>query len=155
VMFGNWTGDPGPAGVSAALAAGAATAEYDPITGEIVVSVNEVLNWYIEQVGGSAMTGPDSASPPLPLASGLVSDSDVRVGETAFAPFSYSDVNLGAVAATGLADDGSLKIFWNTGFGLPLQEALVSFAVVPEPTAIALAVLGWGSLLIRRRRRAA
>jgi len=143
VMFGTWTGDHGPAG------AGEVTAHYDPATGEIEVDVNGVVNWYVEDVGSAAMTG--DAPVGLPQAPGLVTDNDTRIGESAFAPFSYSQ-NLGNVAATGLANDGSLQVFWNASLGGELQSAAITF--VPEPTTLALAGFALCGALATRRRAA-
>jgi len=143
LLFGSWTGDHGPAG------AGEVTAHYDPATGEIEVDINGVVNWYVEDVGGAAMTGDAPAG--LPQAPGLVTDNDTRIGESAFAPFSYSQ-NLGNVAATGLANDGSLQVFWNASLGGELQSAAVKF--VPEPTTLALAGLALCGVLATRRRAA-
>ena len=148
VIFGNWTSDPSPA------VSGTASAEYNPVTGEISVSVNGVVNWYVEHVGQSSMTGPDDAASVLPQAGGLITDNDIRIGETTFSEFSY-DVDLGAVAATGIANDGSLKIFWNSGLGSMAEMALVSFAIVPEPTTLVMSMLSLASLSMIRRRRAA
>jgi len=144
IMFGGWTGDSPSAG------AGTAAAHYDAATGEIEVDVNGVVNWYVEQVGSQSMTGDAPAG--LPLAPGLVTDNDTRIGESAFAPFSYSQ-NLGNVAATGILDDGSLQIFWNESLGGALQSALVHIHPVPEPTTLALAGLALCGVMASRRRR--
>jgi len=73
--------------------------------------------------------------------------------ESAFAPFSY-DQNLGAVAATGLALDGSLRVFWNASLGGALESAAM-VNCIPEPTTFALAALGLCSVVASRRRRLA
>lgn len=140
VMFTNWTGDPGPAGP------GTAVAEYDPTTGQIIVSVDGVNNWYVESAS-SSLTGDGPAG--LPNNGGLVTDNDTRIGESGFALFSFTDLDLGSVAALGLLE-GDLTINWNAGLGQPLQTVLVS--IVPEPTSLALAGLGLCSVLISRRR---
>lgn len=106
------------------------TASYVTGTGEISVDVDNVVNWYVEQVGGTAMTGPAAGTDTLPLAAGLVTDNDTRIGESAFAPFSYI-TSLGAVAATGLPDDGTLRVFWNDFLGAPLADAAISFGIDP------------------------
>ena len=144
VMFGAWTGDHPPA------TPGSATAHYDPATGEIDVDVNGVVNWYVENVGSASMTGDAPAG--LPQAPGLVTDNDTRIGESAFAPFSYSQ-NLGNVAAAGLTNEGTLQIFWNASLGGQLQSAEVQF--VPEPTTLALASLALCGVMASRRRRVA
>ena len=108
-MFSSWTGDHPPA------APGSATAHYDPTTGEIEIDVNGVVNWYIEEVGGAVMTG-DAPAGLLP-ANGLITDNDVRVGQSGFAPMSYLDHSLGNVAASGIPQSGNLRIFWNSSLG--------------------------------------
>jgi len=133
---------------------GTAAFSYNPGTGEICVSVNSVVNWYVEHVGYSSMTG--DAPSGLPLAPGLVTDNDTRIGESAFAPFSY-DVNLGNVAAAGLFDDGDLLIFWNASLGGELHSETsfyLSEENCPEPSTIALAGMGLFGLMAGRRRRA-
>ena len=99
---------PGPA------PAGTAIAEYTASTGVIIVSVNSVSNWYVESASMS-MTGPANVEDVLPLAPGsdFVSNNAFRVGEVDFGgDFSYTDINLGAVAATGLSES-DLTVWWN------------------------------------------
>ena len=116
---------PGPAPFETAIA------EYDPATGQIIVSVDNVTNWYVQRDDINSifpipvMTGDSPAS--LPLSGGLLSDNDSRIGETKFTPFSYTNVNLGYVAETSIPDDGSLQIYWNPGSGGFFNQA-ISFA---------------------------
>ena len=121
---------------------GDARAEYNPATGNIQISANSILGWYVEHVGHESMTG--DAPMGLPNGFGLVTDNDTRIGESWFSP-SSADVNLGNVAALGIPDDGSLKIFWNESLDFPIWNVEVDF--VPEPTAAALALLGLCSLI--------
>ena len=146
IMFGGWTGDHPPAGPNSA------TGHYDPATGEIEVDVNGVVNWYVENVGSASMTGDAPAG--LPQAPGLVTDNDTRVGESAFAPFAYSQ-NLGNIAAAGLPDAGTLTIFWNASLGGALQSAPLNYIAIPEPTSLALAGLALCGVMATRRRRLA
>jgi hypothetical protein len=144
VLFGNWTGDVPEAG------AGSATACYDPATGNIEVDINGVVNWYVEDVGSASMTG--AAPVGLNPANGLITDNDVRIGQSGFAPMAYDQLDLGNVAATGLSG-GNMQIFWNASLGGALQSAYV--CVVPEPTTLALASLALCGVLATRRRRVA
>ena len=110
-------------GVPGAAPLGSAIGEYDPDTGEIVVSVSGVNNWYVEHLGTASMTG--DAPLGLPNSGGLLTDNDFRVGESSFDVFSFTDLNLGNVAAPLLPADGKLQIFWNTGLGSALQSDFV------------------------------
>ena len=147
VMYAAYNGDPGPATL------GTATAEYDPATGQIVVSVDGVNNWYIERVSSSLTIDAHTGL----LAASLVTDNDTRIGESTLALFSYSDQNLGNVAEAGLPL-GDLRIYWNAGLGQPLEMQQVTYlgvaAIVslPEPTTLSLLMLGLGSLATRRRK---
>lgn len=143
ILLEAWSADPGPA------SAGSVVAEYDTTTGEIIVSVDGVLNWFIEAADGAAiMTGDPVANLPG-SAGGLVTDNDFRVGESNFGGvFGYTDLDLGAVAMPGLAQ-GDLVARWQTGFGSPEQS--VEVIVVPEPTGIVL--LGLGAWIVAGRRR--
>lgn len=114
---------PGPA------PSGTAIAEYIRATGEIIVSVANVSNWYVESLSGG-LTGPDDVTSVLPLApnSTFVTNNTSRAGELAFGgDFSYTDINLGAIAAASLAN-GDLSIFWNgAGTGTPLESQAVVY----------------------------
>ena len=87
----------------------------------ITVSVANVQNWVVSSVSAS-MTGPDDPADVLPLAGGLVGSNESNFGELVFGgDFSYTDINVGAVAATGLPAESTnfpsastdLFIFWN------------------------------------------
>jgi len=121
---------------------------YDFVTGEISITTfgGGVVNWYVESAS-SGLTG--SAPAGIPAGGGLLTDNDTRIGESAFAPFSYS-VELGAVAATYLPE-GDLTINWNYNLGDSTQSSVVK--IIPEPTTFALAALGLCSVVAARRRR--
>lgn len=115
--------------VPGAAPASTAIADYDPATGQIVVSYNNVNNWFIESSTNS-LTG--AAAMNLPQFGGLVTDNNTRIGESGFAVATHTNVDLGNVAATGLPEAGGfstdLTITWNAGLGTPDQT---------EPLAIA------------------
>lgn len=122
-----------------------AAAEYNLVSGEIIVSVNSVNNWYIQSLS-NALTG--AAPVGLPRAGGLKTDNNSRIGETGLGEFSYSDVNLGPVAPAGLpAND--LMIWWNSGLGAPLASSRVAY--VPEPSSVLLIAAGLMGVALRRR----
>lgn len=129
--------------------AGPVSGTYDSGTGGISVSITSAVNWYVEHVGFSSMTGPDDVGSVLPLAPGLVTNNVTRVGESAFAPFSY-DADLGAVAASGIADDGTLRIFWNDSLGGALLDAALAFGtggVDPVADITSSPANGWDALI--------
>lgn len=125
--------------------------EYDPNTGNIEISINSVVNWYVEHVGFASMTGDAPAG--LPAGGGLVSDNDLRIGETNLSFSMTYGVDLGNVAILGIPDNGTLRVFWNTSSGVPVQDFAVAF--IPEPstfTMIALGLFGFGVMATGRRR---
>lgn len=113
---------------------GTAIAEYNRNTGEVVVSVANVSNWYIDSLS-SGFTGPDDVGTVLPLATGLVTNFPNRVGELKFGgDFTYTDISLGIIAATSLGA-GDLEIFWNPGSSQP-SDQLMSQPVVYIPPIV-------------------
>lgn len=63
--------------------AGTSIAKYDGSAGTWTVSVSGIANWRMASPGGS-LTGPDDASPPLPLGGGISTDNAFSVGESKF-----------------------------------------------------------------------
>ena len=112
---------------------GFAGAGYDLITGEIIVSINGVNNWYIESAS-SSLSGDAPSHTPI-IAGSLPSDSDNVIGETAFSTGTGTNVSLGRVAATNLGY-GDLTISWNAGLGEPLQTDIVHSLVGPPSANI-------------------
>lgn len=137
-------------GVALAIDTGTAQGTYNFVTGEIIVSVMNVSNWYVESESRS-MTGPDDVSAILPLAGGLISNNPVRVGELLFGgDFSYADVNLGAIALPHLIE-GDLNIFWNAAGAGPQPTESQAVVYVPEPITLLLGTFAAWGLLVRRR----
>jgi len=117
---------------------GTAMADYDPVTGQIVVSVSGVNNWFVMDGIDNVFTGDEPLG--LPVAGYLVSNNDNVIGETSSnlsdtGLFGYTDLNLGNVAQTGLVNDGSLSIYWNAGMGQPLQSQPINFSYSNLPPA--------------------
>ncbi|MEO2050074.1 MAG: PQQ-dependent sugar dehydrogenase [Pirellulales bacterium] len=139
VMFAALVGDLSPAS-QGTISQGLGTAEYDPSTGNIVVTVDNVNNWYVESAS-SSLTGYTLAA--LPDTNGLSTDNSQRVGESSLDLFSFVNKDLGSIAAVGLPP-GDLKIFWNAGLGQPVEMLPVIYLdlslveLVPEPTALSL-----------------
>ncbi len=136
-LVANWTGDPGPA------AAGTVIAEYNELTGEIVVSGEGIVNWLIESESGG-LTG---EAPAWGDIGGLKSDQDIKIGSFEFGGMTFTDVNLGAVAAAGVTD---LVVNYQSGLGSDWEQG--TLVVVPEPMTMSLLAIG-GLAAIRRRRR--
>ena len=139
----NAIADPGPA------PAGTAIAEYDFSTGEIIVSVDSVINWYVESSSAS-LSGPDGATPPLPLAGGAVGDSDSKIGESSLPQFTYTDINLGQVALPGLPLS-DLLVYWNPSLGEGPFSQPVVYTGIPEPSSLVLGVFSTMAFLFSRR----
>ncbi|HUT12094.1 MAG TPA: phytase [Thermoguttaceae bacterium] len=119
----------------------AATAEYDPATGEFTVSVENVMFWTLKSDGhftGSGMTGLEAS---LPSGDGrLISANANTVGDGSFTGLlSYHDVELGQLVAPG-TDPGRFTLEYITGFGS--QRIQGTIAVVPEPGTLAALAAG-------------
>ncbi len=142
-------------------------AEYNRTTGEIIISANEAIAWSVW--GDEILTGPDhpldafeavfgeyerhseSSWTSLDAIGGLVRYDASGVHHATFGPaFSYTDLNLGRVAATGLdADDFSFAYAAGS-----LDTVYGRLTVVPEPGIPVMlgAVAGGLGLLVWRRR---
>ena len=105
---------------------GVAMGEYDPATGQIIVSATNIIGWFVEYTLADVMTGDDASG--LPVNGGLVTDHDTRIGEGGLVSFSFTNLNLGNVAQTGLPDDGNLRIFWSPGLGQTGLSQPLTFA---------------------------
>jgi len=136
-----WTGVPGP-GVG-----GSATARYDRATGEISVSVENVLGWIL--VSDALMTGSADAAAALGSAADmLVTDNADRVGEGRFStPFGYDDLDLGPVARAGRSA-GDFALLYSTALGEPHKAGTV--VTVPEPNSAVMIAAALALLLLRR-----
>ncbi|NQU23173.1 MAG: PEP-CTERM sorting domain-containing protein [Candidatus Nealsonbacteria bacterium] len=142
-LTGAWTGVPGPS------VAGSATARYDPATGAISVSVENVLGWLL--VSDALMTGSADAAVVLGLtADTLVTDNADRVGEGRFlTPFGYNHLDLGPVAQDG-HNASEFTLLYTTALGEPHQVGTVLAA--PEPNTTLMIAAGLALLLLRRWR---
>ena len=138
--------DPGTA------TAGTAVARYDPATGEVTVSVDDVMIWGLFGEGeftGSDLGGFGEALPPRPLA--LISANENGVSEGTFdGLLSYRDVNLGKLVEPG-TDPAELSLEFVVGFGHPRLQGTIT--VVPEPASGVMLVGGLLGLWWLRRRR--
>ena len=135
---------------------GTAKAQYNPATGEFIVSVNEVMRWVI--TSDNLMEGPDSPSPPLPLGIGtLVTNGPPSVGEGGFLfPMTYTDANLGRVAlaipeVTAENVHEYFRVESMRIWGEPPIEGQIG--VVPEPSALVMLLSGLAGLGLLLRRR--
>jgi len=130
---------------------GTAIAEYNYTTGEISVSVTNIVNWSL-QSSSASLSGPDNALPPLPQGGGVAGDSDLQIGESSFVQFSYTDVFLGEVALPNLPL-GDLNIYWvpDLGGGEFSQPVVYVGLPVPEPSSLALGTLIAMGMVFRRR----
>jgi len=123
--------DPGP------TAGGTAEARYDPSTGEVTVSVDNVMIWGLFGEGeftGSDLIGFGDALPPRPHA--LVSANENGVSEGTFdGLLSYRDVKLGKLVEPG-TDPAELSLEFVVGFGRQRLQGTIT--VVPEPASGAM-----------------
>jgi PEP-CTERM motif-containing protein len=137
--------DPGPANGNV----GDAIAEYNTDTGRIIISVDQVQNWWIE----GPMTGPDNPEAAL-LATGvggLVGDAPDQIGHLVLGGnFSYTNVDMGLVAATGLSLDDLVLKYNGAVMGAPIDIGTIT--IVPEPVSFVLIGLGLCGVLASRRR---
>jgi len=143
------TADPGPA------APGTAIAEYNPATGEFIISVGSVMSWNLQSNGLFTAEGLLGVQDILPLGEGftLVSANPSTVGEGAFgAQMTYTDVRLGALVPPG-TDVSEFTLEYVAGFGLPKEYGMIT--VIPEPGTMIMLLSGAiGLLWFWHRRRA-
>jgi len=130
-----------------------AAAEYDPVTGEFSVSVENVMFWTLQSNGeftGSGLAGLEEV---LASEEGtLISANPNTVGNGTFTGLlSYRDVELGRLAAPG-TDPGRFTLEYVTGFGGEKMRGTIT--VVPEPGTLVMLVLALLALnYIGKRRR--
>lgn len=123
-----------------------ATAEYIQSTGEIIVSANEVTVWYL-QSASEGLTGAEPVG--IPIAGALLTNTNGRIGEVSLGFLTFTNVNLGPVAAENLTCD-DLTIYWGSGLGRPIESQSVN-CTVPEPGVTILAAFGILCLLSLHR----
>jgi len=139
--------DPGPAAPESAIG------EYNVVTGQFVISVDNVVGWWL--ISLSKFTGPDlEAVKDLLLAANpnhVVDNAQSRISEFVIGsePFTYTNVNLGRVVEPGL-DVSEFRLDYATlsGPGGQVGEILV----VPEPGTVWLVAIGAFVLMILFRR---
>lgn len=147
VLFAAWKGSDRPSASGSAADTGpprdppepgTVTVRYQPETGTIIVSVNQVENWFVESLA-HGLTGAHAVS--LPMAGGLLTDNSQRIGETSLSPFTYSEIRLEGVAAKGLADD-DLKVYWNSSRATTCrtQPVEIEHVAVPEMASMAVVI---------------
>jgi len=147
----HWTvPDPGP------LPEGTAMAKYNPSSGQLSISVHNVMNWVLRS--DAAFLDPTLAefAHALPAGQGTFVSSDMHtIGEGGFdGLLSYQNVALGQLVEPG-TDPDALTLEFVTGFGGSRQRGTI--AVVPEPGTLISLIIAAATLLrlIRRRFAAA
>jgi len=135
--------DPGPA------PPGSAIAEYNIVTGEFIISANELLAWWLESTG--KLAGPDLEDVRDVLPAGhpdnlsTAGPSVIMEANIFGEHFSYTNVNLGRVANPGVdAAEFRLRYTAELGGGSHPGQILV----VPEPGAVWMVVIGGLVLLV-------
>lgn len=83
-------------------APGTAKAVYNYLTGEVAVSANGVTSWSLSSDAGGLVGIAPSVLPAAP--DGVVTDTNETIAEAASDPFTYTNLQLGRVAATRLPD---------------------------------------------------
>jgi len=143
--------DPGPA------APGTAIAEYNPATGEFIISVGSVMSWNLQSDGLFTQEGLLGVQDILPLGEGftLVSANPSTVGEGAFgSQMTYTDIHLGPLVLPG-TDVSEFTLEYVAGFGSPKEYGTITVNVIPEPGTVVMLLSGlFGLLWFWRRRRA-
>jgi len=143
--------DPGPA------PPGTAIAEYNPATGEFIVSVGNIMSWNLQSDGLFTQEGLMGVQDVLPLGEGftLVSANPSTVGEGAFgSQMTYTDVHLGPLVLPG-TDVSEFTLEYVAGFGSPKEYGTITVNVIPEPGTVVMLLSGlFGVLWFWRRRRA-
>jgi len=129
--------DPGPADPRSAIA------EYNIVTGEFIVSVNDVWNWSLGSSG--QFTGPDYGSirdvlpagdPRNFVSTGL---SIVQEATLLHEPFTYTNVNLGRIVEPGI-DVAEFRLKYSAPPEGYTQHGEI--LVVPEPGTVWLLAVG-------------
>ena len=141
-MFAEWTGDHPEPG------AGDATAEYNTVSGQILISANGVVNVFVESASGGLSPGNSDAAP----AGLLASDNASRVGLTGFGGINVT--NWKSQNSAGLAPE-DLSLVVGPALGVPSvthAAGSANFRYIPEPATASLLGLGLLGLLTCRRR---
>jgi len=141
-MFAAWTGDPDAPGTNAA------TAEYNPESGELKISSNGAVNVFVQSASSHII--PVNPAPTIPV--GLLTNNTSRIGITNLGPINVTNFSFGSIG-TGLAMS-DLKLVFSPALGQKATEIAAGsvgfrYVQVPEPataTLLGLVVSGYGSL---------
>ena len=147
-----YAAEPGAAGAPGAADAGGVKGEYDPATGEFMISSGGAVNFYMESASKAIVP---LGAPPAGVV-GLLTNNTGRIGMTNLGPINLTDFSFGNVGKGLLASD--LKLVYTSALGqaaktiLPSEDGSTAFRYVPEPASIGMVALGLVGLLGARRR---
>lgn len=129
-----------------------ATANYNPFTGELIISAYGVVNVFVQ----SASNRITPLNPPPVVPVGLLTNNAGRVGITNLGPINLTNFSFGNIGI-GLAES-DLKLVYTAALGqkgieLPAGSQNFTFGNgIPEPAAGGLFLYGvWGVFLGRRK----
>lgn len=121
----------------------AATGEYNPLTGELKISIAGAVNVYVESLSHSIT--PLNPPPVVPV--GLLTNNSSRVGISNLGPINVSNFSFGSIG-TGL-ECNDLSLHYTPALG---QKEIVTTVCLPEPGGVALVSAGLIGLLAMRRK---
>ncbi len=122
----------------------AAVAHYNPATGEVSISIDEVLSWTLtgkaefqtdRLAGAKDVLESDGGFTLISAHAGMIGEANL------LAPMTYSNLDLGPIVATG-TDAAELTLQYVAGYGQPIRQGkiiLVEGPAADGPTAEDLA----------------